>query len=393
MPGRFIQAGVCRKPGTTVRIATGEDCSNIFKPKCPPKVPDATLRHTGETFYFFGGRRCYAAGNLEVIIVDSFRRIPMNTDLRAPALGLCLILSCAILPAGELDKKASGPIAIDRTGKAKESDEDVIFRELSAQLPSRGERAASARLELQYWRQNFFSPAVRKLVKSKDGKTVEIVLLEAPADSMPGEAFSMALLVVDKRVVDWASCWTYNRTANQELLLEDVDGDGFLDVAFRASAGAFGLVNKRHHGRTGDKRKWLYAYRITTKGFESIFPVLERDLTIVLSFDSSNQPVKLELRGLPQLLRERRLVECTLTATNLSKTGIPIQPGAWFTIETPKAGCFMTYETPDKSTVIKPGKSVSQTLRLFIEESEKESPEIRWKFVPAPSDPPTSPVR
>jgi hypothetical protein len=30
-------------------------------------------------------------------------------------------------------------------------------------------------------------------------------------------------------------CWTKNRINDQELLLEDVNGDGFVDIAFRAS--------------------------------------------------------------------------------------------------------------------------------------------------------------
>ncbi len=68
-------------------------------------------------------------------------------------------------------------------------------------------------------------------------KKAEVVLFEAPTGQIPGEDFSMAILLVDGRAVDWASCWTSNRIANQELLLEDVDGDGFVDVAFRPKKG------------------------------------------------------------------------------------------------------------------------------------------------------------
>jgi hypothetical protein len=196
---------------------------------------------------------------------------------------------------------------------------DALFRELLQGLPTDTERAKSARLELEYWHKHawtfawtFPDPPARKSVKTKDGKTAEVVLLRAPAMSMPGEDFSMAFLLVEKRVVDWASCWTYNRTANQDLQLEDVDGDGFLDVAFRASEGWYGLLDKRQHTRPGDKRKWLYAYAITSTGFQSLFPSVDRELKVKLSFDTADPPVKMQVKGLPESLREQQTVECTV---------------------------------------------------------------------------------
>src|SRR5262249_6865863 len=192
----------------------------------------------------------------------------------------------------------------------------------------------------------------------------------------------MAFLLVDKRVVDWASCWTYNRTANQELLLEDVDGDGFPDVAFRASDGWWGLLDKRQHTRPGDKRKWLYAYAITAKGFQSLFANTERDLKVKLFYDTVDQPVVLQVKGLPESLRERQMVECRLSVTSTSDKELAIKPGEWFSVEMDKVAYFMTYGPPDKRSVLKAGETVSQVIRLYVEGAEEEVT-MRWKFVPS----------
>jgi hypothetical protein len=273
--------------------------------------------------------------------------------------------------------------------KPREWPSDGVYRELLAGIPKESERGKSARLELEYWHKNGVPglfPPVRKPVKTKDGKAAEVVLLRAPSMQMPGTDFSMAFLLVEKRVTDWVSCWSCNRTAEQELLLEDVDGDGFQDVAFRAKKGWWGLKDKRQHSLPNSKTKWLYAYAITEKGFQSIFPNTDRDLKVKLSYDTVNQPVSLEVKGLPDSLRERQLVECTITLTNNSKRNLAVKPGGWFTVETGKANRFMTYTISDKRDLLKPGESVSQLIRLFVEGEEKEVV-LRWRFVPDYSAP------
>jgi hypothetical protein len=218
-------------------------------------------------------------------------------------------------------------------------------------------------------------------VKTKDAKPAEVIFLTAPSMTMPGTDFSMAFLLVEKRVVDWASCWTNNRTANQELQLEDVDGDGFLDVAFRASDGWVGLQDKRQHSRTGDKRKWLYAYAITTTGFLSLFPN-DRKLKVTLSYDTAEQPVKLQVKGLPESLQEQHLVECTIFATNTSKKDQAITD-KWFTLTPEKASLMIVYGPPDKRSILKPGETISQVFWLLIEAKEEEKEvELRLSFGP-----------
>jgi hypothetical protein len=274
--------------------------------------------------------------------------------------------------------------------KPREWPSDAVYRELLAGIPKESERGKSARLELEYRHKHELPglfPPVRKPVKTKDGKAAEVVFLPAPSMQMHGTDFSMAFLLVEKRVIDWVSCWTYNRTAEQELLLEDVDGDGFQDVAFRAKEGWVGLKDKRQHSRPNSKTKWLYAYAITEKGFQSIFPSTDRDLKVKLSYDTVNQPVSLEVKGLPDSLRERRLVECTITLTNNSKRNLALKTGGWFTVETGKANWFMTsYVTSDKRDLLSPGESVSQVIRLFVEGEEREVV-LRWRFVPDYSAP------
>ncbi len=275
--------------------------------------------------------------------------------------------------------------AAEPDGMSRPSVRDATFKELSDGLSKRGQRAISARHELGYWykesKWDCFNSPIRQPVKTKDGKAAELIFLAAPAMSMPGTDFSMAFLLVDKCVVDWACCWTYNRTANQELLLEDVDGDGFSDVAFRASAGCWGLLDERQRSRPGDKRKWLYAFAVTATGFQSLFPSTDRDLKVKLAYDTADEPVVLQVKGFPESLREQQMVECTLSATNTSSKGVPIKPAEWFRVEVDKAGYFMTYGPQDNRTVLSPGETVSQSVFLVVEATEQDIT-MRWKFVP-----------
>lgn len=279
------------------------------------------------------------------------------------------------------------PSRSDEPGdKSKELDPVSVYRELSEGLPKDGERAKSARLELEYWhRFNFGLPnsSVRKYVRTKDGKTAELLLLRAAPGPIPGTGFSMAFLLVERRIIDWASCWSNNRTTHQELQLEDVDSDGFLDVSFRADPVWFEAGEKRLHGFPGDMRKWLYAYAITSKGLRSLFPSTDQELKVIPYLEAVGEPVKLEIKGLPTSVREFQLVECTLMATNTSKQDLPI-PEKWFMLGIEKGYLFfMDYRATDKRQVLKASETIPQVVRLgFIaEEGEKEFT-LRFSFVP-----------
>jgi hypothetical protein len=167
-------------------------------------------------------------------------------------------------------------------GLFDDSDRGKLFRVLLAGLPHVGRRARAARLELKYWYDHLsIVPTVvpdRQNVTTKDGTTREIVFLRSSAMSMPGTDFSMALLLNDRNVIDWVSCWTYNRTANHTPLLEDIDGDGFLDVAFESHDGWRGNLDKRKHTQPGSNRTWLYAYSIGANRLNSIFPTTDHNV-------------------------------------------------------------------------------------------------------------------
>jgi hypothetical protein len=265
--------------------------------------------------------------------------------------------------------------------KSPDVDDEVVYRELIRTLPTKGQRARSARLELEYWHKAPLTrPPVRKPVKTPDGKTAEILMLHVPADGLPGIDFSMAFLLVRGRVVDWASCWTYNRTAEQEIRLEDVDGDGFPDLAFRASKGWFGLHDKRQHTRPHDKRVWLYAYRMSSKGFESIFPRTDRDLRVRLAYDTAGQPVTLRVEGLPRSLRENRLYDCTVSATNTSKRELVIEAGTWLTLEAEEASRLDGSAWRERRTVLKPGGTLSQRVGLLVWDARENVLTLRCRF-------------
>jgi hypothetical protein len=272
------------------------------------------------------------------------------------------------------------------TGSAKDrtlATRDATYRELVAKLTKQVPHPESARLELDYWhddRWGLFSPPVRRWVRTKDGKTAEVILLDAPCMSNPGTDFSMAFLLVDKRVVDCVSCWTYSRTANQSIQLEDVDGDGHLDLAFRYKAGWWGAVDARKHQRPGDKRRWLYAYTITSTGFRSLFPETDRDLRIKLAYDPAGEPVKLRVEGLPEKVREYRMFSCIVSATNTSKHDLCIDPDEWFQLMTGKdVGWLMVYGTAAQVTRLRSGEAVSRRVHLVLD-GGGDPITLRWRF-------------
>lgn len=271
-------------------------------------------------------------------------------------------------------------IAEEPADKSETTESEIIFRELSAGLPKDTERAKSARLELEYWHGSSRKSAIRQSVKTKDGKNVEVFFLNDLTYSLPGYAFSLAFVTVENRVIDWASCWTSTRSARQKLQLEDVDKDGFLDVAFQADKGFFGLRDQRVHSRPGVEGKWFYAYSLSGQGFQSLFPSTTREVTVRVSYDTANQPVTLEVKDLPKLLRVYQLIECTITATNTTENNLALNPDGWFALESKHGGYVMTCKRSDRQT-LKPKESISQSVQLVVTEPEHDF-DVQWKFVP-----------
>jgi hypothetical protein len=274
-----------------------------------------------------------------------------------------------------------------------------IFAEIRVGLLKQGARARTALLELDYWHEEtrgffgFSNPPRRKDIRTKDGKAAEVILMEAFAAHYPGYDFLLAFLIVDQQVVDWASCWSYNRDGSPELLLEDVDGDGIKDLAFRANGG------NRAHSLAGDKRKWYYAYTITSTGLKNLFPKTDRDYQLKVSCEQSDQPVKLVVEGLPDRIGEYQMCDCIISATNVSKHEMNVgrhplslsvdKIGYWLSSTPPKIGSPMrpgatvnwSSQRSVSKTVLKPGETVSEAYRFFLT-GEGDSRTLICKYLP-----------
>ena len=266
----------------------------------------------------------------------------------------------------------------------KEGPPNPIFAELRKTLRPANQRSRSALAHLAYAEQceSELKPE-RARIKTTDAHRAEVVMIEVLAKSIPGDDLSMAFLLVDKQVVDWASCWTHNRTANQKLLLEDVDGDGFVDVAFRAEQGWAGLQDERQNRRPGDARIWLAAYSVSSKGLKPIFPVKERVHCVKPWFHTGNLPLQLHVEGLPHSLAESEMCECTVSLKNSSQSIVELAPG-WYFPDILSAGSHTSLRWSERTAKeIKPGETVSATVLLRLTGTE-DSITLEWNVAPRP---------
>jgi hypothetical protein len=269
--------------------------------------------------------------------------------------------------------------------RQQEKEEEAIYQFVARSLEAQGTRAKSGLLDLKYWRgsRRMHSSCVRHAIRGKDSRQLEVVLLEAPAGDWPNYDFGVAFLVSNGRVVDWKACWTYRRTAllSQALMVEDVDGDGFVDVAFRMGPGASPGRDELRHSRPRDPREWWHVYAMTSDGFRSLFPGDDQQHRLKVAYESSGAPVELHADGVPSRLGDNELFSCTIRLTNVSKSDLKIQPGGWFDVEArPPGGIVVTYENPDRRTVIKPHESVSQSVQIHLRPAG-EVATLLWKFV------------
>jgi hypothetical protein len=265
--------------------------------------------------------------------------------------------------------------------RAEES--EAIYKELAAKLPKAKPEARPAKHELKRWHDEQwpFRYASRHAVRTKDGLPAQVLFIVAPSLGMPGEDFSMAFLLVNDQVVDCVSCRTWNRTATHELQLEDVNGDGLPDVAFRYSDGWWGPGDKRRHTRPGDKRAWLYSYTITSTGFKSIFPGGDRKLRIKHVYEPNSQAVMLRAETFPLPLREGRMVECTVTAKNTSKEAINLTSRSWVDVQAQDGVIDQVFLQRDRPRTIRPGETVVRKFILVLSAKGDEIT-LTWNFAP-----------
>ena len=87
-------------------------------------------------------------------------------------------------------------------------------------------------------------------------------------------------------------------------------------------------------------------YAITETGLQSVFPITERDVKVISSVDAVDHPFALEVTGLPNVIRERSVTECTITATNTSRNVVAVRPEVeWFKVESSGADFIMRHKS------------------------------------------------
>jgi hypothetical protein len=122
----------------------------------------------------------------------------------------------------------------------------------------------------------------------------------------------------------------------------------------------------------------LYAYTITSKGFRSIFPDIDRDRRLELTYDTGGLPVKLRIDGLPKVLKQYQMYQCTVSATNTSKQEVRI--ASWpFYFEIDDDGFPLIPDRQELRDVIKPGETITETVSFLVQGDEPEIT-IRLEF-------------
>ncbi len=264
----------------------------------------------------------------------------------------------------------------------------VAYCELAADLPPGHERA---RVWLAYLRAcgNVTNRECRA-VHTRDGKAAEVILVRSPSFGL-ALGVSVAFLRVGGRTIDVVTCAAGDRRFTHTCLLEDVDGDGALDVAFRSELGPEKdpQVHRRLWG-LWDKRTWYAAYAITSKGFRSLFAETDRALPIRLECDTAGLPVDLRVTGLPSVVYDNQVYECRVELTNRSNQDLIIEnarseDGAtwndkWFQIDIGGIYCNLV-----RNAVLRPGETLSQVYWALPHDIQKE-PRLRVRCALVPEN-------
>jgi hypothetical protein len=261
---------------------------------------------------------------------------------------------------------------------------EALYQYLSKRLTSVNDPAGSAMRQLQYWRRHEteLAPSVHRVVRAIDGKAIDVFLIRAPSSHWPNTDFSMAVIATNGRIIDWRSCWTSRRTAlvSQDLILEDVDGDGSLDIAFRRTAGSDVTPDRTRHTRPADQRAWWQAFAITSNGLRALFPHAACVRRLNVEYKKSNDPVKLEVSGVPKSVGPNDMFSCVIKATNTAERDLPILAASWFQLEVrPACGYIVEYGEAHGQATLKPGEAVSQQLDVQLR-GNAEVTTLVWAF-------------
>jgi hypothetical protein len=272
----------------------------------------------------------------------------------------------------------SSAVAADKPVKYFAIKPNPIYREFAKSIRGNDVRSKSARAALLYAEGRDPGPRglERRPVKTVDGKKAEVVFLRVWG-GFPGEDFAMALLLIDGRTVDWASCWIDTRNGSQELLLEDVDGDGIADIAFRARDVFWGGIAEREQRRPRDERSWLAAYSIASNGLKPIFAKQNRVHHAIRTFGKPSSPLAFRVTGLSGTLVESDLYECTVSVTNVSKAPVASSSVDFFPQFVNCGGSGIGHSFDALPALIQPGQTVSQAIMIHLE-ADQDTVALRW---------------
>jgi hypothetical protein len=111
-----------------------------------------------------------------------------------------------------------------------------IFDHIEAEVSKGGWEIKHSLPELKHAKRQHF-PLGRNTethdLESSDGQSFQVLVLNAPAMSMPGEDFALAYLKnPEGKIVHWKSRWLYNRLGNLGTRLLDVNDDGVKEFCF-----------------------------------------------------------------------------------------------------------------------------------------------------------------
>ncbi|MHC4506916.1 MAG: hypothetical protein ACYTFI_26820 [Planctomycetota bacterium] len=111
-----------------------------------------------------------------------------------------------------------------------------LHEKLVAEVSKGGRRIRDSLPELRHATDGhffFFRTTHAITLHSVEGQAFQILVLDCPASSMPGEDFMLAYLRDPQgNIADWRSKWLYNRRGSLETRLLDVDDDGLKEFCF-----------------------------------------------------------------------------------------------------------------------------------------------------------------
>jgi hypothetical protein len=101
-----------------------------------------------------------------------------------------------------------------------------------------------------------FSSVLRQPLAGRDDRT-EIIVLQNERISIPGQDSSLAVLIQNGKIVDSIARETSTREETHEAKLEDIDGDGTIDLVLYCSPANWGT----------DRESFTLSYAIRAAGF------------------------------------------------------------------------------------------------------------------------------